>query len=99
MNKHHSASRIRRLRLRAQLLVPSATAKTAFEVVDRAIIQAQDARQARLGIRARSKGLTAEEGERERLEDRSFVRAWAMRGTIYRIASDDYPWIRDLFAA
>jgi DNA glycosylase AlkZ-like len=82
--------------LRAQLLVPSAAATTAFEVVERAIIQAQDARAARLGIRARSKGLTEQDVERERVEDRSFVRAWAMRGTIHLVSSEDYGWIRDL---
>jgi hypothetical protein len=84
--------------LRAQLLTPSGAARTAFEVVDRAIIQAQDPRAARLGIRARSKGLTAADVERERVEDRSFVRAWAMRGTIQLLPSEDYPWIRDLSA-
>lgn len=84
--------------MRAQLLVPSVSAKTAFEVVDRAIIQAQDARAARLGIRARSKGLTDADVERERVQDRSFVRAWAMRGTIHLVSSEDYPWIRDLVA-
>ena len=84
--------------MRAQLLGPGAAAKTAFEVVERAIIQAQDARAARLGIRARSKGLTEAAVERERLEDRSFVRAWAMRGTIHLVSSEDYRWIRDLVA-
>ena len=66
--------------------------------MERAIIQAQDARAARLGIRARSKGLTEADVEGERLHDRSFVRAWAMRGTIHLVASEDYPWIRDLVA-
>lgn len=80
------------------MLLPSTAAKTAYEVVDRAIIQAQDARAARLGIRARSKGLTEADVERERLQERSFVRAWAMRGTIHLIASGDYPWIRELVA-
>jgi hypothetical protein len=84
--------------LRAQLLHPSAAAKTAHEVVERTILQAQDARAARLGIRARSTGLTEADVELERLKDRSFVRAWAMRGTIHLIASEDYPWIRDLVA-
>jgi hypothetical protein len=84
--------------LHAQLLHPSTAAKTAHEAVERAIIQAQDARAARLGIRARSTGLTEGGVERERLEDRSFVRAWAMRGTIHLISSEDYPWIRDLVA-
>lgn len=87
------------MRLRAQLLVPSAATGTAFDAVERAIIQAQDARAARLGVRARTKRLTDGEVERERIEDRSFVRAWAMRGTIHLVASEDYPWIRGLVAA
>ena len=62
-------------------------------------VQAQDARAARLGVRARSRGLTEVEVERERLEDRSFVRAWAMRGTIHLVAAEDFPWIRGLVAA
>jgi hypothetical protein len=62
------------------------------------IIQAQDARAGRLGVRARTTGLTEVDVENERLKDRSFVRAWAMRRTIHLIASEDYPWIRDLVA-
>ena len=81
------------------MLIPTTSAKTAFDVVDRVFIQAQDPRAARLGIRARSKGLTEADVEKERLKDRSYVRAWAMRGTIHLIASEDYPWIRDLVAA
>ena len=79
--------------------MPSVAAKSAYDVVERVIIQAQDARAARLGIRARSKGLTEADVERERIHDRSYVRAWAMRGTIHLVASEDYPWIRDLVAA
>ena len=61
-------------------------------------VQAQDAPGARLGIRARTRGLTTADVERERLEDRSFVRAWAMRFTIHLVPSEDFPWIRDLVA-
>ncbi|MGH2710433.1 MAG: winged helix DNA-binding domain-containing protein [Actinomycetota bacterium] len=85
--------------MRAQMLVPTSAASSAFDVVQRVIIQAQDAKAARLGIRARSKDLTEADVERERLHDRSYVRAWAMRGTIHLITSEDYPWIRDLVAA
>lgn len=59
-------------------------------------LQAQDAPGARLGIRSRTKGLTVADVERERIEDRSFVRAWAMRYTIHLVPSEDFPWIRDL---
>jgi hypothetical protein len=61
-------------------------------------LQAQDALAARLGIRSRTRDLTVAEVERERLQDRSFVRAWAMRFTIHLVTSEDFPWIRDLVA-
>jgi hypothetical protein len=81
------------------LLDPPHRARTASEVVERMVgVQAQDAPGARLGIRARTRGLTASEVERERVEDRSFVRAWAMRYTIHLVPTEDYPWIRDLVA-
>jgi hypothetical protein len=85
--------------LRAQLLDPPHAARTALEVVARVVgLQAQDALSARLGIRSRTTGLTVADVERERLEDRSFVRAWAMRYTIHLVPSNDFPWIRDLVA-
>lgn len=52
----------------------------------------------RLGIRARSKGLTDAGVEAERLEDRGIVRVWAMRGTIHIVASEDERWLRELLA-
>ena len=61
-------------------------------------IQAQMPAAGRLGIRARSKGLTDAGVEAERLEDRSIVRVWAMRGTIHIVASEDEPWLRELLA-
>jgi hypothetical protein len=85
--------------MRSQLLVPSDAATSAIDVVRRQVgVQAQDHRQARLGVRARSKGLTADDVERERVEDRSFVRTWVMRGTIHLVATEDLPWVRDLVA-
>lgn len=53
----------------------------------------------RLGIRARSKGLTDAGVEAERLDDRSIVRVWAMRGTIHIVASEDEGWLRELLAS
>ena len=53
----------------------------------------------RLGIRARSKGLTDAGVEAERLEERSIVRVWAMRGTIHLVASENEHWLRELVAA
>lgn len=58
-------------------------------------IQAQDAAASRLGVRARSTGLT----EREVLaaiEDRSVVRTWLMRNTIHLVTADDARWMTAL---
>jgi len=43
-------------------------------------LQAQDAGAAALGVRARSTGPTAAQVERARVESRTIVRTWAMRG-------------------
>ena len=84
--------------MRSQLLDPSDAATSAVDVVRRlAGVQAQDRRHARLGIWARSKGLTAAEVERERREDRSFVRTWAMRGTVHLVLAEDVTWLREIF--
>lgn len=60
--------------------------------------QAQEPRAGRLQVRARSRGLTSDEVERARVEERSIVRTWAMRGTVHLIAADDAAWISSLYA-
>ncbi|HSI81663.1 MAG TPA: winged helix DNA-binding domain-containing protein [Solirubrobacterales bacterium] len=61
--------------------------------------QAQDKRAGLLHFRARARGLTADAVERARVETRSLVRGWLMRGTVHLVASEDYGWMRPLFAA
>ena len=81
--------------MRAQrLTVPAGDSNDVAEVV-RACggMQAQDAPAAALAVRARSRGLTAAEVERARVEDRTVVRTWAMRGTLHLVASADLPWL------
>jgi hypothetical protein len=56
-------------------------------------IQAQSLPAARLAFPARTDGLTAERVDRARLRDRSIVHTWAMRGTLYLIAAEDYGWL------
>lgn len=56
-------------------------------------IQAQDTRASRLGVRARSEGLTAADVVRACSEDRSLVRTWAMRGTLHMVAAEDVRWL------
>ncbi len=60
-------------------------------------IQAQDGNAARLGFRARSRALTAADVDRARTDERSIVRAWAMRKTLHLIAADDAGWMLPLF--
>lgn len=59
--------------------------------------QAQDKRAGLLHFRARARRLTAAAVERARVEDRSLVRGWLMRGTVHLVAIEDYPWMASLF--
>jgi hypothetical protein len=59
-------------------------------------VQAQDARGARLAIRARSSGLTAADVDRELTESRSLVVSWLNRGTLHLVRAEDYPWLHPL---
>jgi Winged helix DNA-binding domain len=83
-------------RLTAQRLGgPPAT--TVLEVVDQLLaVQAQDPRGARLAVRARSTGLTADDVETALTTDRSVVITTVNRGTLHLIRSDDYWWLHEL---
>jgi len=59
-------------------------------------IQAQSLPAARLAFPARTDGLTAERVDRARLRDRSIVHTWAMRGTLFLIAAEDFGWLLPL---
>ncbi len=61
-------------------------------------VQAQELPAARLSLRPRSAGLTDAGVEAARVEERSFVRTWAMRGTLHLVASDDLFWLRRLLS-
>lgn len=89
----------RQLRLRAQGLMDDGEAEftVAGVVHDCCGLQAQDARQAPLGVRARGSELTAIDVERARFEDRSIVRTWCMRGTRHYVTIEDLSWLRSLF--
>jgi hypothetical protein len=50
-----------------------------------------------LAVRARSRGLTAADVDRARLEERSIVWTWAMRGTLHLVAAEDVGWMNALF--
>jgi hypothetical protein len=59
-------------------------------------IQAQDTRSSRLGVRARSEGLTSEDVVQACSRERSVVRTWAMRGTLHMLCAEDVRWITAL---
>jgi len=60
-------------------------------------LQAQDINAARLGVRARSEGLT-EAAVIEAYEvERSLVRTWLMRSTVHLVAAEDVRWLVPLF--
>jgi len=65
-------------------------------VVERLLaVQGQDARGARLAIRARSEGLTAADVDRA-LGERSLLITWLNRGTLHLVGAEDYPWLQVL---
>ncbi|MCL4561579.1 MAG: winged helix DNA-binding domain-containing protein [Chloroflexi bacterium] len=61
-------------------------------------VQAQDLPAALLSMRSRSSGFTAQDMRRARLEDRSILRTWTVRGTLHLISVEDYAWLRALLA-
>ncbi len=79
-------------RLRAQLLSGS-PASSPGEVVERLLaVQAQDLVAARLGVRARSTGLTAAAVDRA-LNERELVVSWLNRGTLHLVRAEDFAWL------
>jgi DNA glycosylase AlkZ-like len=61
-------------------------------------IQGQDPRGARLAIRARSEGLSAERVDQALTRDRSLLITWLNRRTLHLVRSEDYPWLHALTA-
>src|SRR5919202_160971 len=89
-----SADQVRRLCLRAQRLDPRPAAAGVAQVVREVCgVQAQDPAAAALAVRARGAGLTAAGVERARVEERSVVRTWCMRGTLHLVATEDLGWL------
>jgi hypothetical protein len=94
-----SDHQVLRLRVRAQRLHPQqAQSVTDAASLLKAIcgVQAQDAAAASLAVRVRSHGLTARAVDRARLEERSIVRTWCMRGTLHLVAAEDIRWLLSL---
>jgi hypothetical protein len=85
-------------RLTSQLLA-GPKAATPEAVVERVLaVQAQDARGARLAIRARSAQLTAADVDHAFTNERSLVITWLNRGTLHLVTASDYWWLHKLTA-
>jgi hypothetical protein len=83
-------------RLTAQLLA-TPTRRDPVAVVEHLLaVQGQDARGARLAVRARTTGLTAADIDRSMSSDRSLLITWLNRGTLHLVSSEDYPWLHAL---
>jgi hypothetical protein len=85
-------------RFSAQLLTGE-PARSPLDVAGRLLaIQGQDARGARLAVRARTAGLTAADVDRALTDDRSLLITWLNRGTLHLVRSEDYWWLHRLTA-
>jgi winged helix DNA-binding protein len=82
-------------RLTAQGLA-TRPARDPADVAERLLaIQGQDARGARLAVRARSEGLVASDVDRA-LDERRLIITWVNRGTLHLIRAEDYPLLQAL---
>ena len=84
---------VRRLRLAAQLLDARATVGAADVVRRVGAVQAQDTMAEALAVRVRTSGVTRAGVKSERVDKRSVVRTWAMRGTLHLLPAEDVHWI------
>lgn len=82
-------------RLRAQLLSGPPASSPAEAVEHLLAVQAQDPVAARLGVRARSTGLTAADVDLA-LEGRELVVSWLNRGTLHLVRAEDFWWLHAL---
>ncbi len=91
----HDERAVTAQRCAAQLLCGDPAASAA-EVTGRLLaVQAQDPRGARLTIRSRSAGLTADDVDAA-LDQRSLVVSWLNRGTLHLVRVQDYWWLHPL---
>jgi len=91
--------RVRQIRLRAQRLVrqsPETRSSVVRLVKELCGIQAQDSRAATLAVRVRTSGLRAADVRDARIQDRSVVRMWGLRGTLHLLAVEDLDWLLPL---
>ena len=88
---------VRRLRLAAQRLHRPGRPSVADLVRHLLGVQAQILPPSGVTLCARSDTLTKADVDRARLEERSIVLNWAMRGTLHLVAAEDHGWLLPLF--
>lgn len=89
--------RVRRRRLRSQLL-SGLPARTPEEVVGHLLaVQAQDGRGFRLAVRSRTRRLTAADVDAA-LDGGRLLVTWLNRGTLHLVRAEDYRWLHRLTA-
>jgi hypothetical protein len=87
-----------RKRIAAQLLHRPRRRSPADLVRHLVGVQSQVLSAAGLALRARTEGLTPGRVDRARLDERSIVLTWAMRGTLHLVAAEDFGWLIPLVA-
>jgi hypothetical protein len=97
-----SDDELRALRMRAQLLAGEPARDVGSAVARVGALQAQASAPARLALRVRTTGLTADDVDRA-CGNRAcgvaplVIRTWLMRGTLHMVAASDAGWLVDLF--
>ena len=83
-------------RFSSQLLGPERAADPVAVANRLLAVQAQDPRSARIAVRARTAGLTADDVDRALSDDRTLVVGWLNRGTLHLVRREDYWWLHAL---
>lgn len=96
MTSSAGSERLCRQRLTAQALAGPRAAGPLTVTRRLLALQAQDARAARLAIRARTAGRSTADVDRALTEDHSLVITWLNRGTLHLVAAEDYAWLHAL---
>jgi hypothetical protein len=91
-----SEAALRRARLAAQLLHRPRRMAPVDVVRHLLGFQAQVLSAAGMAMAVRTDGLTPGAVERARVQERSIVLTWAMRGTLHLVAPEDYGWLQPL---
>lgn len=85
---------IRRLRVHAQRLTPTAAnTDVSATVFTCCALQSQELPAGTLSLRARTTGLTAESVRHAREGERGIILTWTMRGTMHLVHRDDVRWL------